>query len=176
MLELSQRKRRRKRRRRRRIGGKTRKTRTRILTKMELPKRIARTFYLQRTLETTLHAEDARKRCTFPIPIRARFKTIEQLLEEQEELSPSSESKSPMVFTDHTGRETKLKTMDSEFTLSKVDRSAVGFEVFPLLSLSSLARLQPRIARLTGRKSHSGLQSKSRAARQTPRREDRIRR
>lgn len=97
---------------------------------MELPKRIARTFYLRRTLETTLHAEDARKRCSFPIPIRARFKTIEQLLEEQEELSPSSESKSPMVFTDHTGRETKLKTMDSEFTLSKVDRSAVGFEVF----------------------------------------------
>lgn len=176
MLELSQKKRRRKRRRRRRIGGKTRKTRTRIPTKMELPKRIARTFYLQRTLETTLHAEDARKRCTFPIPIRARFKTIEQLLEEQEELSPSSESKSPMVFTDHTGRETKLKTMDSEFTLSKVDRSAVGFEVFPLLSLSLLARLQPRIARLAGRKPHSGLQSESRAARQTPRREDRIRR
>lgn len=176
MLELSQKKRRRKRRRRRRIGGKTRKTRTRIPKKMELPKRIARTFYLQRTLETTLHAEDARKRCTFPIPIRARFKTIEQLLEEQEEFSPSSESKSPMVFTDHTGRETKLKTMDSEFTLSKVDRSAVGFEVFPLLSLSPLARLQPRIARLAGRKSHSGLQSKSRAARQTPRREDRIRR
>lgn len=176
MLELSQKKRRRKRRRRRRIGGKTRKTRTRILTKMELPKRIARIFYLRRTLETTLHAEDARKRCTFPIPIRARFKTIEQLLEEQEELSPSSESKSPMVFTDHTGRETKLKTMDSEFTLSKVDRSAVGFEVFPLLSLSLLARLQPRIARLAGRKPHSGLQSESRAARQTPRREDRIRR
>ena len=164
MLELSQKKRRRKRRRRRRIGGKTRKTRTRIPKKMELPKRIARTFYLQRTLETTLHAEDARKRCTFPIPIRARFKTIEQLLEEQEKLSPSSESKSPMVFTDHTGRETKLKTMDSEFTLSKVDRSAVGFEVFPLLSFSLLARLQPRIARLAGRKPHSGLQPKSRAA------------
>lgn len=174
MLELSQKKRRRKRRRRRRIGGKTRKTRTRIPKKMELPKRIARTFYLRRTPETILHVEDARKRCTSPIPIRARFKTIEQLLEEQEELSPSSESKSPMVFTDHTGRETKLKTMDSEFTLSKVDRSAVGFEVSPLLFPSSLARLQPRIARLAGRKPHSRLQSKSRAARQMPRREDRI--
>ena len=41
-----------------------------------------------------------------------------------------------MVFTDHTGRETKQKTMSSEFTLSKVDRSAVGFEVFPSPSLA----------------------------------------
>ena len=78
--------------------------------------------------------------------MRDRFKTIEQLLEEQEELSQSSESRSPMVFTDHTGREAKTKTMESEFTLSKVDRNAVGFEV-----CLSLNRIPPSLSTISSR-------------------------
>ena len=64
------------------------------------------------------------------------FKTVEQLLEEQQD-EQSEESRSPVVFTDHTGKQVKARSMDAGFGLSRVDRSARGFAVCVLSRLNS---------------------------------------
>ena len=55
------------------------------------------------------------------------FKTLQQLLEEQNENAEETNFQ-PIVFTDHTGRKTKTRTLD-ESSLSSVNRNAVGFEM-----------------------------------------------
>lgn len=52
-----------------------------------------------------------------------RFKTLQQLLEEQEGAEETEVQ--PIVFTDHTGRTQTTRVLGE----STVDRNAVGFEV-----------------------------------------------
>ena len=55
------------------------------------------------------------------------FKTLEQLLQEQNRGEEAEEAK-PIVFTDHTGRQAQSRVLGME-DVSKVNRDAVGFEV-----------------------------------------------
>ena len=59
--------------------------------------------------------------------ITCRFKTLEQLLQEQSRGEETDEVK-PIVFTDHTGRQAQSRVW-GENDLSRVNRDAVGFEV-----------------------------------------------
>ena len=59
--------------------------------------------------------------------MRGRFKTLEQLLQEQSRGEETDEVK-PIVFTDHTGRQAQSRVW-GENDLSSVNRNAVGCEV-----------------------------------------------
>lgn len=60
--------------------------------------------------------------------ITTRFKTLEQLLQEQSRGEETDEVK-PIVFTDHTGRQAQSRVW-GENDLTSVNRNAVGFEVY----------------------------------------------
>lgn len=70
--------------------------------------------------------KDRRVYGTVPV-MRRRFKTLEQLLQEQSRGEETDEVK-PIVFTDHTGRQAQSRVW-GENDLSLVNRNAVGFEV-----------------------------------------------
>lgn len=61
--------------------------------------------------------------------ITCRFKTIEQLLEEQNQGKEKEEESKPIIFTDHTGKIDRQVDASNGFTLSSIDRKAIGFEV-----------------------------------------------
>ena len=71
--------------------------------------------------------------CIFQIiyELHYSFKTVDQLLQEQNEgKGENEEEPKPVIFTDHTGRIDRKVDASMGFSLSSVDRKAVGFEVF----------------------------------------------
>ena len=77
--------------------------------------------------ERTKKKKDRRVYDTVWVVMRCRFKTLEQLLQEQSRGEETDEVK-PIVFTDHTGRQAQSRVW-GENDLSSVNRNAVGFEV-----------------------------------------------
>ena len=66
-----------------------------------------------------------------PFQLTCSFKTVEQLLQEQNEgKGENEEEPKPIIFTDHTGRVERKVDASMGFALSSIDRKAVGFEVF----------------------------------------------
>ena len=59
--------------------------------------------------------------------VSIRFKTLEQLLEEQNEGGDDKEVQ-PIVFTDHTGRKQQQRVL-GDSAVASVNRNAVGFEM-----------------------------------------------
>lgn len=57
--------------------------------------------------------------------LNSRFKTLEQLLQEQGE----EQEVKPLVFTDHTGKEDTTRIIGAGLNPIQVDRNAIGFEV-----------------------------------------------
>ena len=57
----------------------------------------------------------------------SRFKTLEQLLQEQGE---EDQEVKPLVFTDHTGKEDTTRIVGAGLNPIQVDRNAIGFEVW----------------------------------------------
>ena len=64
------------------------------------------------------------------LQITCSFKTVDQLLQEQNEgKGENEEEPKPVIFTDHTGRIDRKVDASMGFSLSSVDRKAIGFEV-----------------------------------------------
>lgn len=115
MLELKWKKKR----KRKRTGGKVLKMNQNLVQKMIV------LFLLQNPNLQELRNENILRECRVDYQsCYYRFKTLEQLLEEQ---NPEEDNKDvqPIVFTDHTGRKQTTRTLGE----STVNRNAVGFEV-----------------------------------------------
>ena len=57
-----------------------------------------------------------------------RFKTLEQLLEEEGEDDDKDVTSKPYIITDHTGKQAKTGVYGD--SVSSVNRNAIGFEVY----------------------------------------------
>ena len=113
-----------KKKRRKRIGGRILNQKNQNLILIQ-----KREFFLHQRVILRMKDQNEKKRrkCNNLIELVNRFKTLQQLLEEQNENAEETDFQ-PIVFTDHTGRKTKTRTLE-ESSLASVNRNAVGFEV-----------------------------------------------
>ena len=125
---------RRRRKRKRKIGGKILQMRMRMIrVRMRMKKMVSFLQARVTLIQYNTPGEENHIACIIlsnHFQLTYRFKTVDQLLQEQNEgKGENEEEPKPVIFTDHTGRIDRKVDASMGFALSSVDRKAVGFEV-----------------------------------------------